>query len=457
MLNSRSELMSNTSDVVIVGAGPAGVSAAISAANRKLSVILIDTKPKEKIGDKVCGEALSKKTSLKISKMLEIEPPKEEEINAKIETMVVRTRKPEINIQLPAIGFMINRHIYGQRLLKEALSRKVQLVDNCKVIKPLVENNKVVGVIAKTKNNEEREFRAKITIDASGCRAVIRTNLPEDFSPSLYKKLTKNDYASCFREIIKLKEDHDLQQKIVLQYERDIPEPGYIWFFGDGKQKLNCGTGFQKVGQNEQLSVKQVYFNAIRKYYPEYEVIDGRGDVVPVQPPLWNAVAPGLIIAGDAAFHADPLTAEGHGPALLAGTIAGKVAKLAIEKGEYDVDNLWQYNVEVIKEFGSDNSLYKILAIVLKRIGAEDLEFLIRRGVIKQSDLSVQGLSKKESIFSLLARVIRCFPKFYLLILMKKALSATKQIKKLCSQFPETYKEYENWKRKIELIYKRFI
>jgi len=456
LLYSRSDLMVNTSDVVIVGAGPAGVSAAISAANQGLNVILIDAKSKERIGDKVCGEALSKKTVLKVSKMLDIDPPREEEINAKIETMVVRTGNPEINIELPAIGFMINRHIYGQRLLKEALSRNVKLVDNCKVTTPIIEKGRVVGVIAK-KADKEEEFRAKITIDASGCRAVIRTNLPEDFSPRLYKKLTKNDYASCFREIIELKEDHDLHGKIVLQYEKDIPEPGYIWFFGDGKQKLNCGTGFQKIGKNEQLSVKQVYFNAMEKYYSNYNVIDGRGDVVPVQPPLWNAVAPGLIVVGDAAFHADPLTAEGHGPALLAGTIAGKVAKQAIEKGKYDINNLWQYNVEVMKEFGSDNSLYKILAVVLKRIGAEDLEFLIRKRVIKESDLSVEGLSKKESIFSLLARVIRCFPKIYLLLLMKKALSATKQIKNICSQFPNDYREYENWKRKMELIYQRFI
>ena len=98
----------------------------------------------------------------------------------------------------------------------------------------------------------------------------------------LSKKLDNTDYASCYREIIELEEAHGLDGKIVLKYEEDIPEPGYIWFFSDGKYKLNCGTGFIKEGKNQKKSVKEVYFNAMEKYYPKgsYKTLDGRGGVV---------------------------------------------------------------------------------------------------------------------------------------------------------------------------------
>ncbi len=447
--------MPNNYDVIIVGAGPAGVAAALSCANRNLSVLLLDSKKKENIGDKVCGEAISKRTVLKVSEYLKVDPPNGSEVNADVYTMVIRTDDPGINISMPAIGYMVDRHKYGQRLLSDALSRGVKLIAEARVLKPIIKDNKVSGVEVKVQGEKTQEFRAKIVIDASGSRAVIRTNLPEDFAPELYKDLTRDDYASCFREIIELKEHHDLDGKIVLQYEKDIPEPGYIWFFGDGKNKLNCGTGFRKTGRNQHKSVKEVYFNALKKYYPTYQPLDSRGAIVPVQPPIWNAVAPGLLIAGDAAFHADPLTAEGHGPALLAGMIAGDVAAKAIEKEKYDTADLWEYNVRVMKEFGNENTLYKVLASVLEKMGSDNLKFLLRKKVIQASDLTSEGLGKKELLYSLLVRIFRCMPKIGLLFYLKKAISASRKIKQLCDEFPTDPDGYSAWKKTVLLVYSK--
>jgi len=47
-------------DVVIVGAGPGGAIAAKTLDDSNLSVCLIDTKPREKIGEKICGDAVGK-------------------------------------------------------------------------------------------------------------------------------------------------------------------------------------------------------------------------------------------------------------------------------------------------------------------------------------------------------------------------------------------------------------
>ena len=447
--------MTQSYDVIVVGAGPAGVCAAVSCKNEGLEVLLIDKKQHEKIGDKVCGEAISKRTIETVSEKLGIENPSGEEINACVKELVLRTSLPVDHIILPAIGYMVNRHIYGQRLLNDSIKKGVSVLADTKVIKPIIKEGKVTGVIARTQKKEEEEYFAKVVIDCSGLLAVIRTNLPDDFEPSLNNKLRKSDYAPCYREIIELDKEHDLDGKIVLQYEEIIPNPGYIWFFGDGERKINCGTGFIKIGKDKDKSVKSVYFNAMEKYYPKgtYQTIDGRGDSVPIRPPLWNAVAPGLIVAGDAAFHADPLTAEGHGPAMLAGLHAGEIAAEAIRKNRTDVEGLWEYNKRVIKSFGADHARSRILTLALQELGPKRLEFLLTRKVIKQADLTSEGVLKKQSIFSYLDRAIRSFPRFGLLLLIKKAISASKKTAYLCDRYPEKPNDFRVWREEMDKVY----
>ncbi len=449
--------MKNEYDVIIVGGGPAGVAASLSCRRSNLEVLLIDKKPMEEIGDKVCGEAISKKTSHFVSEKLGIKPPSGNEINVLVEDLVLRTSLPMDHITLPAIGYMVDRHKYGQRLLHDTINLGTKVLDVTKVIKPILENNKVSGVIVKNSAGEEVEYFAKIVIDCSGVMGVIRTKLPDEFEPILSKSLTKSDYASCYREIIQLKEEHGLDGKIVLQYEEDIPEPGYIWFFSDGKYKLNCGTGFIKEGNNQNKSVKKVYFDTMEKYYPKgsYETLDGRGGIVSIRPPLWNAVAPGFIVAGDAAFHADPLTAEGHGPALIAGYFAGLVAKKAIEQNNYTTEKLWEYNKLIISNFGAEHARSRILTITLERIGPRNLEFLLKRGVVKQSDLTSKGIMKKRSIFNYLMLALRCFPKYSLLLLMKKAIDTSKSVAKHCLEYPNSPAEYRDWQIKMDLYYSK--
>ncbi len=449
--------MSETFDVIVVGAGPAGVSAAIYCQQKGLNTLLLDSKPKKEIGDKVCGEAISKKTVHNVSEKLNVEPPTGGEINTNVEQLVLRTSLPVDHISLPAIGYMVDRYIYGQRLLANATKAGVKIQDNTRVISALVESNTVKGVKIRNKQGQNENLYCSIVIDCSGILAVVRTNLPKDFETLLNKELTKADYASCYREIIELEEDHNLEGKIVLQYEGDIPKPGYIWFFADGKRKLNCGTGFIKTGKNKERSVKAVYFNAIEKYYPKetYRTLDGRGGTVPIRPPLWNAVAPGLIVAGDAAFHADPLTAEGHGPALLAGYYAAKTSLNAIKNNNVSTESLWKYNKLIMEDFGNEHARYRVLTIALNRLGVKNLEFLLKRKVVKKSDLTSELVTGKESILSLLGRTIRCFPRLHLLLIVKKAMSLSKKIDELCRNYPNSPQTFMEWKKKIEKIYRK--
>ncbi|TFG03152.1 MAG: FAD-dependent oxidoreductase, partial [Promethearchaeota archaeon] len=67
-------------DIIVVGAGTGGTTAARFAAEKGLKVCLIDRKERSKIGDKICGDAVGSE----IFDMLNINPPRDEELSCLI-------------------------------------------------------------------------------------------------------------------------------------------------------------------------------------------------------------------------------------------------------------------------------------------------------------------------------------------------------------------------------------
>ena len=131
-------------------------------------------------------------------------------------------------------------------------------------------------------------------------------------------------------------------------------------------------------------------------------------------------------------------------------------AAAAIKKDKINVECLWGYNKKIVQSFGADHARSRILTLTLQKLGPKRLEFLLTRKVIKQEDLTSAGVLKKQSIYSYLERAARSFPRFNLLILMKKAISASKKTAYLCERYPETPDDFEEWKAEIEKVYKGF-
>ncbi len=67
-------------EVLVVGAGPAGVLSALTAAKDDKKVILIDSKVYEEIGNKVCGDALNLSWVTFLEENLGIKKPFGEEV-----------------------------------------------------------------------------------------------------------------------------------------------------------------------------------------------------------------------------------------------------------------------------------------------------------------------------------------------------------------------------------------
>ena len=429
-------------DVLIIGAGPAGVISAITCAKMGLDVILVDSKSFDQIGNKVCGDGLFKSFTSFLEKEVGIIQPHGSEVSDTFESMVLRAAGVELPIE--GHGFMVDRFLYGQRLLKEAIDLGVNVRVETKGIKAQVDGNCVIGAIVEEKNGSQYFIKAKITIDSSGRNYQIRKTLPQNLFPNIETRMNKSDITGSYREIIRVNEDHLFQKKIFLEFRSDIPSGGYFWIFTKGKRMLNVGIGWP-MNVKSQKGMKKHLWDILKEYYSDYEVLAKGGYTIPMRYPLMNAVASGFIVAGDAAFHANPFSAEGHGSALVAGYYAGKTAADAINKGNFVEDQLWKYNHNILKHFGGIHIKYQLIREMLRKIQITGLEFLLKRSILTEELMKqiVDGGSINTS--SKLRIVWRSFPYYGIVFKLRKLQKQIYLFEKLLQSYPKDPTGFPHW------------
>ena len=196
-------------DVIVVGAGTGGTTAARFAAKKGLNVCLIDRKQRFNIGDKICGDAVGNE----IFDILKINHPKNEELSCHIKGAKIYSPNLKKCITLldpKQAGYIVNRIEFGQSLLNEALDAGVnQFLDKTMALDLIYKNGTVKGLQVKLGNGEKINLNAKIIIDASGFYSPLRKKVK---SSLIEKEVLKEDSILCYREIVKFSpKDQEVQ------------------------------------------------------------------------------------------------------------------------------------------------------------------------------------------------------------------------------------------------------
>ncbi|HKZ40867.1 MAG TPA: NAD(P)/FAD-dependent oxidoreductase [Candidatus Hodarchaeales archaeon] len=433
-------------DILIVGGGPAGVVAAYTAAKMGMHVILTDTKTKKEIGNKTCGDALNLNAPTLLKEKLGLALPHDKEVSDIVETMVIQTETQSIEVE--GDGYVVDRHVYGQRLLAEAISAGVEIRQEMKAVRSLTEGDWVTGAEFKNGASGKAEsINAKVSIDCTGRNFILRKTLPREKFPLLEYEMKPDEIVASYREIVRLKEDHEYHKKIYLIYNAEIPEPGYYWIFSKGPHELNLGVGWKLSVPGKGNNMRAIYNQVTKKYFPEgsYEIISGEGYTIPTRYPLFNAVANGFMTAGDAAFHVDPFTAEGHGPALMAGYYAGKQAVEAIQSGRPTTQSLWEYNKNCMTAFGTLHCKTQLFTEVLLAIRMKGFDHILKRKVLNTEDFSAINRGEKLGLLNKINKLIRVSPKYALLLKFDRLAKGTRTVERFMAEYPRDVKDYTNW------------
>lgn len=439
----------NNFDVIIVGAGPGGciVAKTIETFNKNINFVLIDSKSKENIGKKVCGDAIGKEIFDFLNKEINLEYPKEE-ITQKIKGIKVFSpdRQTIYNIETQEGGYMIDRKKFGQHLLRQL--KNLNLI-NASVVDVFEE-----GVIVEKNNNgkiEKEKIYGKIVVDASGVSSVIRRNIKSIY---IEKNLDPKDMMICYREIRNFNLNTDYSY---IYLDNELTNGGYIWEFPENNA-VNVGLGVGFPFKPKEAYDKYLNTNKIK----EGKILnDDKGfGIVPTRRPIDSLVDYsniGIMLVGDAACQVNPLHGGGIATAMNGGYLAGKtIVKIYEEKklNNMTINDLWTYNLEYMKNEGARNASLDILKIFLQTLTNKEINFGMSKGIIDEKDILEINMGRLNlGIFTKLQKVAKGISNISLLTRLNFIVTKMNEIKTLYKNYPETSDKFFEWKQKVNEIY----
>ena len=310
-------------DVLVIGAGPAGSMTAKWAAKSGAKVLMIEKR--QEIGSPVrCGEGMSKSWLADVG----IKPGRW--INVEVEGARIYSPSEkvfEINEKHAGneVGYVVERDEFDKQLAIDAANAGVDVVLKTAATSILKEDGRVVGVKAK-RFGEAFEIRAPVVIGADGFEsqvgrwAGIPTNLAiRDMDTCLQYRMTNVDCDVRYCDFFLGK----------------VAPGGYVWIFPKGDGLANVGIGVQ-VSQVKAMADARTYLDRWIDHHPGYakgKKIDMVGGGVSISAPLKQTVGDGIMLVGDAARMIDPLTGGGIANGCIAGKICGQVAAEAVHAG----------------------------------------------------------------------------------------------------------------------------
>jgi menaquinone-9 beta-reductase len=334
-------------DVIVVGAGPAGASAAFHCAAAGLDVLLLEkaTFPR----DKICGDGLTPRA---VAELVRMGVPIREQ-DGWIRNRGLRVIGGGHRLELPwpelssypSYGLARARTSFDQVLAEHARAGGAKLVEGTSVTAPVRDERtgRVVGVRARpvaadgrrtVDAGDEVEYRAPVVIAADGVSARLATAVGR-------AKRDDRPMGVAVRTYFRTPRHDDPWMESHLELWDGPPGrsnlmPGYGWIFSLGDGTANVGLGsVSSTAAATKVDYKDLFArwmaNAPREweFTPENQVAPVRGAALPMGFNRGPLYADGLLLAGDAAGMVSPFNGEG----IAYGLQAGRVAADAIAQG----------------------------------------------------------------------------------------------------------------------------
>ncbi len=319
-------------DVVVVGGGPAGSSAAHMAAKNGCTVALIEK-------EKEIAQTVRTSGVTWISDIKKFGIPEECYNPIKKFSFCSPKNSVKISGEIAKAAVLDVRKTY-RFLANRAKTSGSELFTSTNVTEVLKDDTgKCVGVIAKS-DGKQIQFNSKVVIDASGFVSVIAKELG-------YVTQWKKFGAGAEFEVKTEKLEHDNWWLMVGQ---EYSPAGYAWIFPTSKDTARIGVGIGKPDSDVDPTVR---LNELleKKLGPikdlgNIEKIEFHYGLIPNDGVSRKTVYDNLILVGDSAGQANPLVLEGIRYAIRFGEVAGQVAADAIKNGDTTEVSLNPYEKE---------------------------------------------------------------------------------------------------------------
>ena len=394
----------NKTDVIIVGAGPAGISCAITLARAGKEVILIERGLFA--GSKnVFGGAIYTQATKEIFPNFETEAPIERRniehnfaILGEEDSTTITYRKNDNS------SYSVIRAKFDRWAAEEAKKAGAYIVEETVVRELIKEKNQVIGV-----KTELEEYFADIVILADGVNSLLAKQI------GLRKDIDTKDVALSVKEVIKL-DNQIINQRFKLKDD----EGAIVEIFG-GPMLGMLGLGFMYTNTDSVTIGLGITLNELAENnYRPYEILEKLKQHQTIAPLIEGGTLKeysahlipeggykkipklcdnGVMIIGDAAMLVNNLHWEGTNLAMISGKLAAQTAVEAIEKNDFSKKTLSGYEKKLKKSFIlKDLKTYRELMDVMHSRKKAFLCYYMKKiNAFFEMFTSVNGIPKKEN------------------------------------------------------------
>ncbi len=465
-------------DVIVAGGGLTGtiVAQAISYySNQGLKILSIDRNLEIVSGRKsmsgwTCGDACSKEAVDFMTDRIKVRWT-EPEIEHHVKGVMAFSPDRETAIPFDGAGYMLNRQMLPQIQNKRAQDMGVEFDFGINLTGLTYEEQQVTGVKGIDNKTKQPYMKtAKIVVDCTGVTSMLRNQLQN--STKVERKIDRRDLESTGRYIMYFEQgETDLSEfdpdYCIIHLDQDIAPGGYGWVFPKGESKVNIGLGVEKSlleKRNSRFGKKDNVESLMKEYLQRNKAIknprlsedvddtNNNSGIFQVSVRRQNdcMVAAGYMMVGDAAWMPKPIDAGGIGPALIAGTIAGKNVVQAIQAGDVSEKGLWQYNIDFIEEYGYKTAGLELFRRLVQTLTNEQISYGMKHFL---GNLDVESISKGEHPdFSGLGKIgmmIRGIMNKTVAEGLKYTSEKNKWLVNHYNEYPKDPAGFEDWHKKL--------
>lgn len=334
-------------EIVIIGAGPAGCSTSLFLAKNKIPHTIIDKAVFPR--DKVCGDALSGKV---VYVMKQLNPEMIDGYNTNSNQFMPSWGvkfvapngksidipfKSDISKETHAPGFISKRIDFDASLFNKLDKNYANVLDGTELLDVIKTGDEIT--IQLRNNIESFEIKnIKMLIGAEGDRSIVAKKL------SNIKK--ENDhYCAGIRAYYEgVTELHD-QNFIELHFLEELL-PGYFWIFPLPNGQANVGAGMLSSSVSaKKVNLKQDMLRAIannpkiKHRFANAKLVNNiQGWGLPLGSKKRVISGNNFILTGDAASLIDPFTGEGIGNAMYSGMLAAAHIQNCISENNFSAE-----------------------------------------------------------------------------------------------------------------------
>ncbi|MEK7723774.1 MAG: NAD(P)/FAD-dependent oxidoreductase, partial [Acidobacteriota bacterium] len=297
-----------TFDVVIIGAGLAGLQCAKLLSQRGIKILLLDRKSDLKKGIHTTGIFVRKTFE-------DFEFPPETLGKAVRNVTLYSPKLKPMNLASKHDEFRVGKMgVLYESFLQDCISNGVQFSDATKYVR--IQLTRSYTIVKLERNGEEFEVRTKVLVGADGANSKVAKDLQLD---------ENKEFIVGVEEIYQGVPLSD-EPRLHCFLDSELAKGYLAWVTNDGED-VHIGVGGNYAGENPREALEKFKKKVVGKIVnlEGAKLVEKRGGKIPVGGVLRKIANDRGLLIGDAAGAVSPLTAGGLDPAMRLSKYAAEV------------------------------------------------------------------------------------------------------------------------------------